>query len=180
MTNKSMNLQLPAVLETIFETGHEPNAIFEALMPVLGETLNCDRCFLLLRDPQRKIQKVTHCWRNSPRWPDLTGLIWMEEADFGEKDPLMAIAYRTPEAVFVEDIETAGPQIVNLTYEQEQFGHRALIHAPIYHAGRLFGILEPCVFETPRVWTKNDRRVTARVQKKLGPLAEAYVMRIGL
>jgi GAF domain-containing protein len=180
MTSKTMNMQLPSVLETIFETGQEPNAIFEALMPALGETLTCDRCFLLLRDPQNKIQKVTHCWRDSPRWPDLTGLIWSEEAELAQKDPLMAIAYRTPEAVFVEDIETAGPRIVNLTYEQEEFGHRALIHAPIYHAGRLFGILEPCVFKTPRVWTKNDRQVTALVQKKLGPLAEAYVMRIGL
>jgi GAF domain-containing protein len=103
------------------------------------------------------------------------GSDWIEEIDIATKDPLMLLAFRTPEAVFVEDIETAGSDILNLTYEQEYFGHRALIHAPIYHEGQLFGILEPCVFETPRVWTDSDRAIIAEVQTRLAPLAAVYV-----
>lgn len=86
------------------------------------------------------------------------------------KDPLMAIAFRTPEAVFVEDIETAGAEVLNLDYEREGFGHRALIHAPIYYDGELYGILEPCVFGQPRAWTERDRQITALVQEKVGNL----------
>jgi GAF domain-containing protein len=105
----------------------------------------------------------------------MTGMDWIEEGDIAAKDPLMAIAFRTPEAVFVEDIETAGPNIVNLGYERKEFGHRALIHAPICYENSLFGILEPCVFETPRVWTEGDRKVISEIQEKLGPLVAVYV-----
>ena len=175
-----MNPKLPTVLETILEANQGPDAIFTALMPALCEVLKCDRCFLYLRNPQDNKGKITHCWRNSSQWHDLSGSNWIEEGDIAGKDPLMAMAFRTPEAVFVEDIETAGPKVVNLTYEREEFGHRALIHAPLYYDELLFGILEPCVFETPRVWTKNDRQVVAGVQEKLGLLAATYVRQVGI
>lgn len=48
--------------------------------------------------------------------------------------------------MFVDDVETAGAEVVNLPYEREVFGHRTLIHAPVYQNGQLYGILEPCVF----------------------------------
>jgi GAF domain-containing protein len=170
-----MFTELPATIAIILAADQAPDAIFTALMPALCEALSCDRCFLYLRNPTTGAGQITHCWGNSPRWADLTGASWIEAADVAEKDPLMAIAFRTPEAVFVEDIEVAGADTVNLAYERAEFGHRALIHAPLYQKGQLYGILEPCVFETPRVWTETDRHLIAAIQPKLSELAIAYV-----
>ncbi|HEY9630686.1 MAG TPA: GAF domain-containing protein [Coleofasciculaceae cyanobacterium] len=164
-----MTATLPIAISAIFAEG-TPDQICAALMPALCQLLECDRCFLYLRQPQTGQGRITHCYSRSPEFPNLVGATWIEEGDVAAKDPLMAIAFRTPSAVFVEDIETAGAETVNLAYEQEGFGHRALIHAPIYYAGQLYGILEPCVFGQPRVWTDRDRQITALVQEKLSHL----------
>ena len=37
-------------LETIFAVEQDPNVLFTALMPALCEALQCDRCFLYLRN----------------------------------------------------------------------------------------------------------------------------------
>lgn len=177
MTTSSES-KLPEVLKAVF-TESELDAVFTRLMPALGEVLKCDRCFLYLRDPQRSQGRVTHCWSHKVD-ADLTGSSWIEEENIAEKDPLMTIAFLTPEAVFVEDIETATPDVVNLEYERESFGHRALIHAPLYFDGLLYGILEPCVFGEPRCWTASDRTVIVQVQEQLSPLVASYIRAIGV
>ena len=169
------NPVLPTILEKILSEDNEPDAVFTALMPALCEVLQCDRCFLYLRNPQTCVGKITHCWVEDSKWRDLTGSDWVEETELVENDPLMAIAFRTPSAVFVEDILTAGSETLNLAFEQEYFGHRALIHAPVYQDGQLFGIVEPCIFETSRLWTEQDRFIIATVQMRIGPLAADYV-----
>ena len=65
--------------------------------------------------------------------------------------------------------------LVNGEYEEKHFGHRALVHAPLYHEGLMYGILEPCVFGEPRVWSAEDRAVVESVQARLAELAAAYV-----
>ncbi len=162
-------LVLPIAIEEIFAQG-TADQICTDLMSALCQLLDCDRCFLYVRRPKTGQGRITHCYSRSSEYPDLTGGEWVEEGDVAAKDPLMAIAFRTPEAVFVEDIETAGAEVLNLDYEREGFGHRALIHAPIYHDGELCGILEPCVFGQPRDWTEGDRQITALVQEKVGNL----------
>jgi GAF domain-containing protein len=166
-----MSESLPIEIKEIWGSAQNSDVLCAALMPLLCQVLDCDRCFLYVRNPQTAQGRITHCYSRSPEYPDLTGSTWIEEGDVTAKDPLMAIAFRTAEAVFVEDIETAG-EIVNLAYEQEGFGHRALIHAPIYQDGQLYGILEPCVFGHPRAWTESDRQITAFVQEKLGCLIQ--------
>ena len=39
-----------------------------------------------------------------------------------KEDPLFAAALRTEPSIFVEDVETASPEIVNLAFEQQTFG----------------------------------------------------------
>jgi hypothetical protein len=39
----------------------------------------------------------------------------------------------------------------------------------------LWGILQPCVFDQPRVWSEFDRFVMTQVTEKITPLAVAYV-----
>jgi GAF domain-containing protein len=189
---------LPVVLENILATESEPEAVFSALLPALGEVLQCDRvsgaapqelagrprvdrCFLYLRNPQTKIGKIPFCWLRSDEYPDVTDSEWKKEPEsLPNEDPLFAAALRTEESIFVEDVETASPEVVNRDFEQKNFGHRALIHAHLCQDGLLWGILQPCVFGQPRIWTEFDRSVIAQLVKKITPLAVAYVKAAGV
>ncbi|MBE9186190.1 hypothetical protein IQ270_16225 [Microcoleus sp. LEGE 07076] len=63
---------------------------------------------------------------------------------------MFAAAWRTESAIFVEDVETANPEVVNKDFEAKQFGHRALIHAHLCDEGLLWGVLQPCLFKSPQ------------------------------
>lgn len=166
---------LPTVLEKIF-SNNTSDAVFAALLPALGEVLQCDRIFLYLRDPQTHIGKAAYCWCRNPEYPDVSDSDWKQEpSDLASEDPLWAAAVRTQPSIFVEDVETADPQVVNKAFEQKNFGHRALIHAHLCCDGQLWGILQPCVFGKPREWTKADRSIIGTVTAKLTPLAVSYV-----
>lgn len=170
-----MTDQLPTVLENILADS-APDAVFSALLPALCNVLQCDRCFLYLRNPQTHTGKTAYCWLRSPQYPDVTDSDWNKEpASLPKEDPLFAAALRTEESIFVEDVETANPEVVNLAFEQKNFGHRALVHSHLCQDDMLWGILQPCVFGKPRVWTEFDRSVIAQVEKKITPLAVAYV-----
>ena len=157
--------KIPGVLEQLFEGELEPDALFAALMPALGKVLPCDRCFLYLRDPIKGQGIITHCWARDGRAAEWLGADWLEAPE-APQDPLMTIALRTPVAVFVNDIETAGRDVVDRDYEREKFRHRALVHAPIYLNELLIGILECSMFELPRVWSEGDRQLIAALQAK--------------
>ena len=94
--------------------------------------------------------------------------------DLYTADPMMGAGARDPQALFIEDVETAGPDVLNLEFEKD-FLHRALIHAPVYDEGQFLGILEPCTFGEPHVWTEEDRSLTAAVQERLGPVAGKWI-----
>lgn len=174
-----MTTELPSSLLILLET--EPNLaiVFTKLMSALGEILMCDRCFLYIRDPLQHQGKITHCWSIDGQETGWIGADWIEDPNLPE-DPLMTIALRTSEAVFVDDVETAGPDIVNLRYEREVFQHRALIHAPIYSSDLLIGIVECSVFKVPRPWTSDDRALIAALQIKLAPVVLSYGRSVGL
>lgn len=180
--NKLMEHEsLPSVLESILAIGNEPDTVFSALLPALGDVLQCDRCFLYLRNPQTKIGKIAYCWRRSDRYPDVTDSEWKAEPpSLPEEDPLFAAAVRAQPSIFVEDVETASPEVVNRDFERTNFGHRALIHAHLCQDSLLWGILQPCLFEQPRIWTEFDCFVIDRVEKEITPLAIAYVKAVGL
>ncbi len=172
-----MNEQnLPENIQNILDKHSQPDAVFAALLPALGEVLQCDRCFLYVRNPEIKIGKVAYCWRRNEQIPDITNSDWkLEPAFLLEKDPLFAAALRTDPSIYVEDVETANPEIVNKEFERSSFGHRALIHAHLCWEGQLWGILQPCVFGSVRVWSASDRAVVNQLEGKLVPLAVAYV-----
>jgi hypothetical protein len=69
----------------------------------------------------------------------------------------------------VEDVETAGADVLNLEFERANFWHRALIHAHICQDGILQGILQPCIFGQPRIWSEADRQVVAQVIEQVRP-----------
>lgn len=167
---------LPDVLETILATSSESDAVFSALLPALCEVLQCDRCFLYLRNPHTSIGRTPYCWLRSPQYPDVSTTEWVKEPEsLPKEDPLFAAALRTDPSVFVEDVETADPSVVNKSFEQREFGHRALVHAHLCQDGHMWGILQPCVFGQPRVWTEEEHSIITALTEKLAPLAVAYV-----
>ncbi|AFY47941.1 GAF domain-containing protein [Nostoc sp. PCC 7524] len=170
------DLALPASIQSILEQHTEPDSLLSALLPVLGEELDCDRCFLYLRNPDTKFGRVTHCWRRHQDIPDIGELDWkLEPASLPQEDPMFAAALRTEPSIYVEDVETADPGIVNKEFERQNFGHRALIHAHLCHDGQLWGILQPCIFSQKRVWSQSDRAMVTQLETKLIPLVINYV-----
>jgi GAF domain-containing protein len=164
---------LPPAIEAVFELD-DPQEVFDALMPVLCVALSADRCFLYLRDRATGRGGMVASWSADAQWPDMRRPFEAEIDDLFTIDPMMGLASRNPEALFIEDVETAGPEILNLEFELD-FGHRALIHAPVYDEGQLLGILEPCAFGEPHRWTEDDHSLTAVVQERLGPVAGAWL-----
>lgn len=171
-----MQQNLPTVIEEVFSKNHTPEAVFSALLPALGEVLKCDRIFLYLRNPQTQIGKVPYCWRRSSEYPDVTDSNWKKEPEsLSDEDPLFAAALHTKPSVFVEDVETANPAVVNKNFEHKSFGHRALIHAHLCEDNLLWGILQPAIFGKPRTWTEFDYFVIDEVTQRITPLAIDYV-----
>ncbi len=172
-----MNEQnFPEIINNVFQANQEPNAVFSALLPALCEVLKCDRCFLYLRDPQTCTGKTPYCWLRSPQYPDVSTKNWEKEpSSLSEEDPLFAAALRTDPSIFIEDVETATPEVVNRNFEAKNFGHRALIHAHLCQDNLLWGVLQPCIFDQPRVWSKFDQFVVNQVVEKITPLAVMYV-----
>lgn len=166
-------------LLTLLNGDAAPEALLAELMPALGKALACDRCVLFLRDPHSRRSRATHAWQRKPEYAlDREDKGWREEpASLAADDPMFAEALRNPAAIFIEDVTTADPAVLNRDYELKHFRHHALVHAPLYHEGLMYGILEPCAMEAPRAWTAADRELVAMVQAKIAPAAAAYVAR---
>lgn len=178
MTTSQPNA-VPPKLEKILSFGSEPLTIFAQLLPALGEELKCDRIFLYARNPQTQSGKVVYCWRRTLEIPDVDDYEWKKEPEsLPQEDPLFAAALHTKPSVFVEDVETASTDVVNKDFEQKTFGHRALIHAHLCQDYLLWGILQPCIFDKPRVWNESDRLLIAQIEAKITPLVIKCVKEI--
>ncbi len=166
-------------LHTLLNSDAAPDKLLGDLMPVLCKALDCDRCVLFLRDPHTRRSRATHAWERKPEYA-LTRVNygWQEEPpSLVEDDPMFAQALRSPVALYIEDVMSADPSLVNREYERKYFRHRALVHAPLYHEGLMYGILEPCVMEAPRAWSSADREIIAVVQERIAAVAATYVAR---
>ncbi|MFP6740474.1 MAG: GAF domain-containing protein [Alphaproteobacteria bacterium] len=164
-------------LVALLESDAEPDALLSALMPALGMALDCDRCVLFLRDPHSRMGWAPHRWQRKPEFAlTCADAGWKVEPDgLVDDDPMFELALRDPAALYIEDVLTADQSLVNGPYEVENFGHQALVHAPIYHDGQMYGILEPCVMGRSRDWTPSDRATVAKVQARIGLVSAAFV-----
>ncbi len=169
---------IPDDLQRLFEKPEPLEESFGRLMELYGRAIEADRCLLFLYEPTRKLARCTHKWTRKPAYafdrPD-EGWAPMDQEQTASDDPMFAMALHDPQALYIDDIEKADPNLVNAPYEIENFQHRGLVHAPLMENGVLWGILEPCVIAAPRAWTQADRDVTAWVQERLTPLAIRYV-----
>ncbi|MEX2201517.1 MAG: GAF domain-containing protein [Dongiaceae bacterium] len=164
-------------IRAILDGAATPDEKLRALMPAFARALNCERCVMFLRDPETNRGRAVHRWAAAPAFE-------LRRADRGweampatllDDDPMYAEAMVNPEALYIEDIETAGPALLNAAYEREHFGHRALVHAPVWHEGKMYGILEPSSMTEPRIWSAADKALVAAVQARIGPVVAAFV-----
>lgn len=167
-------------LQSVFQQSAQADVVLPAALTLLGEQLQCDRCFIYLRNPSTNMGKVPFCWRRHDHIPEVWNADWKPEPAFlSEEDPMFTAALHCAASIFVEDVETASPDVLNRQFEQENFGHRALIHSHLCQHGQLWGVLQPSFFGYPHVWSDRDRQLIATVEKELLPFAIAYVQAHG-
>lgn len=90
-------------------------------------------------------------------------------------DQLIRAGLAMKPSVYVDDVKTASPEVLNQQFEEETFGHRALIHAHIQMDNQLWGILQPCMFGSPRHWTTEEKTQIEAILPRLQPVVAAYV-----
>jgi GAF domain-containing protein len=167
---------LPPHFLPLLDSRDHPELILQELLQALGQALNADRCFLYVRNPAGNRGKIALNWRRDPSIPDAVEPGWKNDTDsLPQEDPLFAAALRLEPSIFIEDVETADPALLNREFEARTFGHRALIHAHIVHNEQLWGILQPSVFGQPRQWTDSDRALIESILPPLAPLVVRYV-----
>jgi GAF domain-containing protein len=171
---------LPEPIETLLNSALPPGPVLYDLLGLIGEELKADRCFLYLRNPQSVMGKIAFCWCRDASIPDVTEPAWKTDISIALKDPLFAAALKAEPSIYIDDVKTADPAVVNREFEAHTFGHRALIHAHITEGRKLWGILQPCVFGQPRAWTPAERRLIEAILPRLKPLVMAYVKESGV
>lgn len=174
--NEPMTDRLPPEIASLLTASPTPEALFEGLMPSLGRFLDCDRCFLYLRDPKTRLGRVPFYWIRHADIPVVYDKAWkLEPVSLPDEDPMFAAALRTEPSIFVEDVETASSDVLNQEFERRSFGHRALIHAHLSYEQQLWGVLQPCLFGRPRQWSEAERQVIDQIVQAITPKAVAYV-----
>lgn len=160
------------------EANHSLETVLEQSLSWLGQKLDCDRVFLYVRSPYRQVGRVPFCWTRQPDIAEVYDADWKPEPPaLPNQDPMFAAALQGQPSLFIDDVRTASPSIVNYEFERQQFAHRALIHAHLCIEKKLWGILQPCVFDQPHQWEQRDRQLIEHTVGWLAPLAREYVNR---
>jgi len=169
---------LSARIDELVRAGGSPADKLSGMVESVGKALNADRCFLYVRQPDQGRGRTAFCWRKNKDIPDKNTIQPNWQADTDElpaEDPLIRAGLAMKPSVYVDDVETAGSEVLNRQFERETFGHRALIHAHIQQDNKLWGILQPCMFGGPRHWTDEEKTQIEAILPRLQPVIEAYV-----
>lgn len=169
---------LPAAIDALIAKSHSPGETLNDIVQTVGMALNADRCFLYVRQPDQQRGRTAFCWRKNDDVPDKNTIQpdWQPDTtDLPAEDPLIRAGLNRQPSVYVDDVEMATPDVLNRAFEQETFGHRALIHAHIQQDGQLWGILQPCMFDGPRHWTDDEKTQIEAILPRLQPVIAAYV-----
>lgn len=166
-----------ALFDSIVSASHTPEEALNQVVHWVGETLRVDRCFLYVRQPEAGKGRIAFCWLKDASIPNVIQPQWQEDAiDLPKEDPLFAAALSAQPSVYVDDVQTAPPHVLNRSFEDRTFGHRALIHAHVTENGQLWGILQPSVFGRPRHWSEPERMWIEGVVPQLVPWIKRFVV----
>ena len=151
---------LPGAFEKLFNADLPPGQLLEQLLPLVADTLQADRCFLYMRDPGKEKGRIEFCYCRNEAVPNVKEPEWKNDTrSLPKEDPLFAAALQAKSSIYIEDVNTADPAVVNRKFEEKTFGHRALIHAHITDKGQLWGILQPAIFGSAHTWTAEDHQL---------------------
>ncbi len=164
--------------ESILQTQEKPDRILAEITQAIAIIFQVDRCFLYVRDPQTRYGQAAFCYCRNPQVEDVSSNQWKEEQpeNLEKKDPMFAAALSCKPSIYVPDVETADPKVVNRNFEAQEFGHRALIHGHLCEGEQLWGIWQPCVFDRPRHWTEKDKKIMETIVTRTTPLVKQYVL----
>ena len=167
---------LSAAIDALLANNYSYDKTLYEAVKTTGEMLDADRCFIYIRQPAQERGRIAFCWRKDNAIPDVVQPEWQPDTtDLPQEDPLFRSALDSTKIIYVEDVKTAGPGVLNEAFENKTFGHRALVHAPIHKGGKLWGILEPCVFGQTRRWTDDEKAQLEAILPKLQPVIENFV-----
>ena len=167
---------LPRQIETLLDADLDADSKLKRLMPLIVTALQTDRCFIYMRDPRRRQVAYTHGYTALQSWRHFGDGIWRPEPNPATlNEPMLKKAFTDSRPLFIEDIETAEDGVLNVALERRVFGHRALVHAPLYHQDAFYGILETAVRNVPRRWTEIDRSVIRTLQPEVAALAAIFL-----
>lgn len=171
-----MILSLPEIITGLLNQQLPPDVTLNQVVEQVGKALRADRCFLYVRQPDQQRGRIALCWRKNETIPNVIQADWQPDTtDLPKEDPLFRAAITLQPSVYVDDVEAAGPDVLNRAFEHKTFGHRALIHAHVTQENQLWGILQPCVFGQPRHWTAEEKTQIEAFLPQLPPVIAAYV-----
>ncbi|MDO1445828.1 GAF domain-containing protein [Rhodocytophaga aerolata] len=172
----SATAALPEEIKNLLESHQPPEVLLHNLMPLVAQTLQADRCFIHAHNPALGVGRIAFCWCKDASIPNVLQHEWTPDtATLPQEDPLFAAALRTDPSIYIEDVTTADPGVLNQDFENKTFGHRALIHAHLVLEGNLWGILQPAIFGKPRTWTNQDRAFIETLLPHVAPVVQAFV-----
>ena len=155
---------------------HSPDQRLASVVEALVRTLWTDRAFIYMRDQVARQVAYTHLHANDPNWRRFSLGRWSREPDPETlSEPMLKRAFSDPRAHFIDDIETAPPDVLNKHFERSFFGHRALIHAPLYQGATFYGILETATRHQPRIWSTDEKDLIRWLQPRTAELCQAYL-----
>ncbi|MCK8495741.1 GAF domain-containing protein [Spirosoma sp. RP8] len=169
---------LSAAISQLVQAGRTPADTLNQVVENVGTALNADRCFLYVRQPDQGRGRTAFCWRKNETIPDKNTIQpdWQPDTKaLPAEDPLIRAGLAMKPSVYVDDVETAGTEVLNRQFERDTFGHRALIHAHIQKDNQLWGILQPCMFGRARHWTEEEKTQIETILPLLQPVIAAYV-----
>lgn len=166
---------LTPAYQSVLHSGMAAGTLLTEIVRLTGEQLGAHRCFLYVRQPVQRRGRIAFCWRKNESVPDVIQPDWQEDTkELPKEDPLFAAALAGKPSVYVEDVQTAPPDVLNRDFENHTFGHRALVHAHIFEAGQLWGILQPAMFGTPHQWTEHEKALIEGVLPHLVKVIKEY------
>lgn len=165
-----------AFVEVFADPDMSSDQKLNAMLAVLVAALQTDRAFIYMRDPDRGMTAYTHLATTRPDWGHFALKSWSREPNPDTlNEPMLKSAFRSDKVHFVDDIETAPDGMINRALERSYFGHRALIHAPLHHQTRFYGILETAMKDTPRIWSAQTQDLIHWMQPRVARACSDYL-----
>ena len=167
------NPAYPGELEAIFHKANSDEQLLSQLLPVLGNLLKCDCCFLYLRHPQHRFGKISHYWATSDQYASIVEPDWHSEPEALLDSPLFEAAIATEHSVFVENVDTEYTNLrkIDPFIRTEQ----SIAQGHIIKQDQLWGILRVCIFERTRNWMQFDRSLIIHSIQRLQPTVINYM-----